>query len=120
MAELARRGRLHLLDPPRGESLEHGEETGRAAPAWEGADPAEEAERDRLRHCWRRLAPVQRYVLEAMLIEQREANEVLDSLRDLGLKLSDRPGAGEPDRQQLYYFRRKALAELARLMAGGT
>lgn len=119
--ELTRRGRLHLLDPPRTESL-----AGVARDDDDGAperdvpvnDPAPEDLEDRaaLRAAWQQLTAVEQFVLEAMLIDERDANDVLQALVQLDIRIADGVVPQATDRQQLYYFRRKAVAKLARLM----
>ncbi len=122
--ELARRNRLHLLDPPRTLSLTglHAPDDDEAAgeadiAAW---DPAvEDVEmQERLRTAWERLSAVEQFVLEAMLVEETDANEVLAALQRLGLSLQEDAAERAPDRQQLYYFRRKTLAKLTRMVQG--
>lgn len=74
---------------------------------------------------WADLDPVEQFVLEAMIIEQQDALAVLAALEAEGHTLAapgkDRgrnprlaAGAAEK-RQQLYYFKRRALAKLANL-----
>ena len=119
--ELTRRGRLHLLDPPRTESLaggsgddDHGAQE-RDVPVY---DPAPEDVEDKaaLRAAWQQLTAVEQFVVEAMLIEERDANDVLQALVQLDIRIADDVAPRATDRQQLYYFRRKAVAKLARLM----
>jgi hypothetical protein len=122
--ELTRRNRLHLLQTDRTVSLS---ELG-ARDDDEGDDasdydiPAHDhvAERDldqrRLRDAWQRLEPVEQWVLQAMLVEDQDANDVLAALREQNLRVDPRTAPEQTDRQQLYYFRRKALAKLAALM----
>jgi len=122
--ELTRRRRLHLLDPPRTYSL-----TGAGAdddPEAAGPREADIAVEDepperqevlaRLRAAWAELDPGEQFVLEAMLVEDREANDVLAGLRALDIAIADGVPAAQTNRQQLYYFRRKSLARLARLL----
>jgi hypothetical protein len=51
-----------------------------------------------------------------MLIDELDANEVLAALIKLDISLAEGVPAEQSNRQQLYYFRRKALAKLAQLM----
>ncbi|MDH3712769.1 MAG: hypothetical protein OET44_02850 [Gammaproteobacteria bacterium] len=119
--ELTRRGRLHLLDPPRAESLADGprdDDNGaqdRDIPVY---DPAPEDVEDRaaLRAAWQQLTAVEQFVVEAMLIEERDASDVLKALVQLDIRIADDVAPQATDRQQLYYFRRKTVAKLARLM----
>jgi hypothetical protein len=121
VVELTRRGRLHLLDPPRTESLAgtaHDDGNGALERDIPVNDPAPEDLEDRtaLRAAWQQLTAVERFVLEAMLIDERDANDVLQALVQLDIRIADSVAPQATDRQQLYYFRRKAVAKLARLM----
>jgi len=119
--ELTRRGRLYLLDPPRTESLANvasddaNTTLERDIPV---RDPEPELVEDTaaLRDAWQQLSPVEQFVLEAMLIEERDANDVLQALAHLDIRIVEDTPPQAIDRQQLYYFRRKSLAKLARLM----
>ena len=123
VVELTRRHRLHLLDPPREVSLsglggsdgETAGDTPQADLPWEDLSPEARDAQTRLRQAWSQLTAVEQFVLEAMLIEERDAEDVLAALRQLDIPLSKRVPAAQTDRQQLYYFRRKAVARLARL-----
>jgi len=119
---LTRRQRLHLLDPPREVSLQAG---GGAtddddAPmemdiACEDLAPEERDARQRVQRAWAQLDATEQFVLEAMLIDGQDADAVLAALKQLNIALNERVPAADTDRQQLYYFRRKAVAKLARL-----
>ncbi len=123
VVELTRRHRLHLLDPPREVSLsslgasdgEMAGDTHQADLPWEDLAPDELDAQARLHQAWGQLTAVEQFVLEAMLIEEQAAEDVLAALRQLDIPLSKRVPAAQTDRQQLYYFRRKAVARLARL-----
>lgn len=123
VVELTRRHRLHLLDPPREVSLsslgasDKGTmgNTHQADLPWEDMAPEERENQARLRQAWGQLTAVEQFVLEAMLIEERAAEDVLAALRRLDIPLSKRVPAAQTDCQQLYYFRRKAVVRLARL-----
>lgn len=122
VVELTRRGRLHVLDPPRTESLVDGSGQGEGAFAERDIavyDPAHEDLEDKaaLRAAWQQLDVVEQFVLEKMLIEEQDANEVLRALRQLDLRITEHVTPAASDRQQLYYFKRKCLAKLTRLMA---
>ena len=61
---------------------------------------------------------MEQFVLEALLIDEQEAMDVLTALKTLGISIKDGVPPEEVDRQQLYYFRRKALAKLAGAFKG--
>lgn len=118
--ELTRRGRLYLLDPPRTVSLsieaaDDGEGRQRDV-AVHDPDPVQEDSIARLRVAWAELEPLEQFVLEAMLVEERDANDVLTALSRLELAVAADTPPARTNRQQLYYFRRKSLAKLARLL----
>ena len=73
-------------------------------------------EQARLHDAWQRLDPVEQWVLEAMLVEEQDASDVLQALCKLQLRIDARVPPENTSRQQLYYFRRKTLAKLATLM----
>lgn len=120
--ELTRRRRLHLLNPAVTVSLtgldtdDDDDATARDADV-ASEDPAPEMRdaRQRLARGWAQLDAVEQFVLEAMVVEEQDANDVLDALRRLDLSISPGVPAANTDRQQLYYFRRKTLAKLTRL-----
>ncbi len=121
--ELTRRQRLHLLNPPKEVSLSglgttDNEEDGEQAQgdlACEDLAPEKLDARAKLQQAWRQLNATEQFVLEAMLIDEQDADDVLSALKRLDIALSPRVPAQQTDRQQLYYFRRKAQVRLARL-----
>jgi hypothetical protein len=125
---LTRRSRLHLLDPPRTVSLSEPEgDRGGAAdhhrherdiPVYDEALEDREA-RQKLKTAWRRLTALEQFVLEAMLIDGEDAEQVLAVLRRVGVSVKKGVHPEDLNRQQLYYFRRKAFSKLSDLMAAG-
>lgn len=120
VAMLTERNRLHLLDPPRTVSLSEPEDGGEGGREREVAffdDPPEvrEAKRE-LRRAWQQLTPVEQFVLEAMLIDNEDAGDVLKALQRLDISIKKGVAPGKCNRQQLYYFRRKAFQKLSALM----
>lgn len=116
--ELTRRHRLYLLDPPREVSLSLVSAVGdddrahqRDIPVEDDAVEQQETA-DRLRRAWSRLDPVEQFVLEAMIIEERDADDVLHALEALDVSIKPGLAAADTNRQQLYYFKRKALSRL--------
>ena len=59
---------------------------------------------------------LEQFVIEALVIEQQDANAVLAALAKLGVSIKPGVAAQDTDRQQLYYFRRKTLAKIAGLL----
>lgn len=120
---LTQRGKLHLLENERTISLDRqsesdGETDAKGQVDIESNDPDPEfLENTRLvKQAWGQLSPVEQYVLEAMLIEEQDANDVLYALKEMDISLNEKKPGAEIDRQQLYYFRRKTLAKLSRLV----
>lgn len=121
--ELTQHKRLYLLDKPKELSLSHlgthndddDEGSVQADISCEDLAPEEIDAQEHIRHGWSQLTATEQFVLEAMLIEEREADEVISALKRLNITLSDRVPVQDTDRQQLYYFRRKAVAKLAQL-----
>ncbi len=117
---LAQKNKLHLLQPPETVSLsENNEDDEHSAPLDIASfdEPAEQTEeKQRLLQAWRQLSPVEQFVLEALVIENRSAEQVLSTLATLQLRLREDTPIEQTDRQQLYYFKRKTLARLAQLM----
>jgi hypothetical protein len=121
---LTRRNRLHLLNPDREQSLS--QSTDKCADGDEGAaadqdipahdpDPVQVERCEQLHTAWQQLTAVEQFVLEAMVIDDQDANDVLAALKKLNISIKDNVAAQDTDRQQLYYFRRKTLAKLANL-----
>jgi hypothetical protein len=123
IAVLTKKRRLHLLDPVETVSLTQSTDTDGAYDTAADIDiasydePAEQVEtRARLSAAWQQLNAVEQYVIEALVIEDQDANDVLAALRKLGIELKSGVAAEDTDRQQLYYFRRKTLAKIAALL----
>ncbi len=119
--ELTIRGKLHLLNKETRISLtsidtEEGEDeyTQEDIPdhSW---DPAKEQLRDKVSRGWEQLTPVEQFVLEAMVIEERDAVDVLNALKQTCISIKENVPPERLDRQQLYYFKRVALAKLAQM-----
>ena len=115
---LTRRHKLYLLDAPQTQSLSMGEqdESGGAAGqidiAVQDEAPESRDQRERLNAAWRQLDAVEQFVLEALVIDGLDAKSVLRSLAALDIRIKNNVPAEETSIQQLYYFKRKALAKL--------
>jgi hypothetical protein len=118
---LTQRNRLHLLDPPNTVSLSTLNQTDEDAdgeadvPIFDLA-PEQQEMHAKLWQVWKQLNAVEQFVLEAMLIDEQDANDVLSALIKLDISIMEGIPAEQTNRQQLYYFRRKTLAKLAQLM----
>lgn len=118
--ELTRRNRLHLLNPDKTYSLtqwDSEQETPVQADIADAGLDLEEIElQTHVQQAWRELSAVEQFVLEASIIEERDASVVLAALKKLNIAIAGGVAPEKTDRQQLYYFRRKTLAKLARIL----
>lgn len=115
--QLTQKNRLYLLDPPHTISLTISDEEAddgleRAVPFFDESPEARATRKKLIRH-WSQLTAVEQYILEAMVIEEQDADCVLAALKSLGIVIKDGVPPEQSNRQQLYYFRRKTLAKLA-------
>ncbi len=121
LIELTTRNKLYLLDPPVTVSLS---DTSGSGEPYAGVQndipsfdllPEQTEERNMMNKAWTMLSAVEQFVLEAMLIEEQDANDILSALKKLDIPLKDGVPASSTNRQQLYYFRRKTITKLANL-----
>ncbi|MDH5409335.1 MAG: hypothetical protein OEZ33_08355 [Gammaproteobacteria bacterium] len=122
---LTQKKRLHLLDPPATVSLTQLDPDQDTHPSSGGQQtdvpvfdetPEFGEDKQQLATAWQTLSPAEQYVIEAMVMEEQDANDVLLALKKLNISIKDGVPASETNRQQLYYFRRKTLNKLADLM----
>ncbi|VAW92051.1 hypothetical protein MNBD_GAMMA22-2322 [hydrothermal vent metagenome] len=121
---LTRKRRLHLLDPPATISLTelnngHGmavDDYSENDVAFYDESPEHSESKLKLHSAWSKLTPVEQFVLEALIIEQQDAEDVLVALAKLNISIKAGINADKTNRQQLYYFRRKTIAKLNELM----
>ncbi len=119
VVQLTKKNRLHLLAPPHTVSLtadNEGEKGLEHAVPFFDESPETRDHRKKLWRYWAKLSAAEQYVLEAMIIEEQDADTVLTALKSLDIRIKDGVPPDESNRQQLYYFRRKALAKLAHCM----
>jgi len=122
---LTDRKRLHLLDPPKSVSMSQtNDEADSGITEREFAidDETPEQQQDKaqvkqyIKQAWSKLLPAEQFVLEALIIEEQDAQDVLSALRQMQISIKPGVSAEQTNRQQLYYFRRKTLQKLALLM----
>ena len=119
---LTRKNKLFLLNPAQNISLSQGATDDKAQSSLDAEtatyDEAVETHEESLllSKAWKALSPVEQFVIEALVIEDQDAEIVLNSLRKLDISFKAGVTAGDLDRQQLYYFRRKTLAKLQGLL----
>lgn len=129
VVELTERGKLHLLDTPNPKMIKTISLTGLGqdeddpeSSEVEGEvpdhswDPVEEDARRGKDVAWKKLTAVEQFVLEAMVMEDREATEVLDALVRSEISIKEGVPPEKIDRQQLYHFKREAIKKLRRLL----
>ncbi len=120
---LTRKNKLYLLNPSRNISLTQDDNDDIAQSSVESEiatsdEPIESYEENLLlSKAWKKLDPIEQYVIEALVIEEQDADIVLNSLMKLDISFKTGIAAEDLDRQQLYYFRRKTLARLHSLMS---
>lgn len=123
---LTQKKRLHLLDPPATVSLtdtrysqqDDGDMNGTQTDIPDYDETPELMEnKQKLAQAWKQLNPVEQYIIEAMVLDEQDAVDVLYALQKMDISIKDGIAASDTNRQQLYYFRRKTLARLAELMA---
>jgi len=123
---LTQKKRLHLLDPPTTVSLTDTRNSQQDDWDMNGIQtdipdydetPELMENRQKLAQAWKQLNPVEQYIIEAMVLDEQDAADVLHALQKMDISIKDGVAASDTNRQQLYYFRRKTLARLAELMA---
>ena len=118
---LTKKNKLYLLNPTKNVSLtNNSEDQAQSELDAETATFDEEIEtvEDKLllSKAWAKLSVIEQFVIEALVIEEQDAQIVLNALKKLDLSIKKGLAAEDIDRQQLYYFRRKTLAKLNNLM----
>ena len=118
---LTQKNRLFLLSSSQNVSLTHDDDTKTLSTVESETatydEPIETHEENLLlSKAWKKLNPVEQFVIEALVIEEQDADIVLNSLKKLDISFKANVTAEDLDRQQLYYFRRKTLAKLHTLL----
>jgi hypothetical protein len=122
--ELTERGKMYLLDAPKtisltqmGDEEEDPEGEGVVANVADSSwDPVNEELQRKMTEALKKLDPVERAVLEEMVVEGREATDVLKGLVRAGISIKEGVPPEKINEQQLFYFKRKTLAKLKDLM----
>lgn len=118
--QLTQRHKLYLLDAPSTQSLDStrsGHEEDDAEPfevAVEDASVELDDERARMQNAWRKLDPVEQFVLQSLVVDELDARSVLQALSAMEVSIRKGVDASDTSVQQLYYFKRKALAKLGK------
>lgn len=116
---LTEKRRLYLLNPPSTISMtettdDTHNQTQEKQLELASHDESFEAleDKQRLYKAWSKLDAVEQFVLEALLIEEQDAEDVLAALIKMNLSIKSGVSPQQTNRQQLYYFRRKSLEKL--------
>lgn len=116
--ELTRHHRLYLLDTPSTQSLtvsgdhEADDSTHQMDIAVRDDSNQKQDQREQINRAWQTLDAVEQFVLEALVIDEQDAKQVLKALSKLDIVIKQGVSAQQTSIQQLYYFKRKALAKL--------
>lgn len=78
-------------------------------------NPAKKQLQEMIIKGWDKLTSIEQFVLETMVIEEQDANDVLDAFKRTGITIKEGVSPDQINRQQLYYFKRAALVKLGRL-----
>lgn len=126
LLELTQRKRLHLLDPPKMQSLtlhdseddgDDSESESQQQISDDQFSPEKLLESDQVKQVWEKLEPVEQFVLEALVIDEQGAEEVLMAIKALGISIKKNVEPENTNVQQLYYFKRKCLSKLADMLS---
>lgn len=123
--ELTKHHRLYLLDPPSTQSLTQSSENDDDARAHQMDVPVTDESylqqdvNDRVNQAWQSLDAVQQFVLESLVIDNQDAKQVLKVLARLDIVIKKGVEPRQTSIQQLYYFKRKALARLNQFLEMG-
>lgn len=119
---LVAKKKLHLLDPPA--TSHFSELAGEDESEFEAVDSAPGQEsllaNTQMQHAFQQLDVVEQFVLEAMVIEEQDAEDVLNALARLDIVIKKGVKPADTNRQQLYYFKRKCLAKLNEVLHGAS
>ena len=115
--ELTKRGKLHTLVPIITISISSRQniegESDDIATHDLSAEDIEQ--REMLKKGWEQLSAEERFVLEAMKLDDRNAKEILESLRFLNISIKKGVPPEKTTEQQLYYFFRKSWTKLSEM-----
>ncbi len=121
---LTERHKLYLLDRPVFQSLDSDDDPHTNDSAHSQPDPLsvqdhqveEDQLREQMQQAWRKLDTIEQYVLQALVIDELDARSVLQALQQMNIALRKGVAADQTTVQQLYYFKRKALAKLGKYL----
>lgn len=115
---LTRKHKLYLLDAPQTQSLtsagdeDQSSTAGQIDVAFNDESFENQHQCEQLNKAWQHLDTVEQFVLEALVIDNMDAKSVLKSLATMEICIKQGVDARQTSIQQLYYFKRKALAKL--------
>ena len=118
ITELTKRNRLHIINVDKTQSLSEINQDS-SDHSFSDIDisvedhSVEQSESEQILHAaWQTLSGTEQYVLEAMLIDEQDANDILTALHKLEIQINPSIQAQDTNRQHLYYFKRKTLEKL--------
>ncbi len=130
LIELTQRKRLHLLNTPKTMTFselnasgnyteQHSTEDDNGSAEFEdhSLSPETLAYSMQIRKAWDQLDDIEQYIVESLVIENQDANTVLKTLAYLEIPLKKSNSHLQNDRQQLYYFKRKTLEKLQKILS---
>jgi hypothetical protein len=116
--QLTRHHRLYLLDSPKTQSLtasgENDEHEGSQQMDVAVIDDEylQQDEQQHINKAWKTLDTIEQFVLEALVINEQDAKQVLKALSKLDIVIKKGVRPQDTSIQQLYYFKRKSLSKL--------
>lgn len=122
VSSLTRHNRLYLLDPPRDQSLTSISDNEDSATAAQQDVPfidetiQRQDEADQLKGAWSQLDTVEQFVVEALIVNELDAQSVLDALKEMEIVIKKGVMPDQTSVQQLYYFKRKTLNKMASVL----
>ena len=99
------------LDSGYEDSKDSGANVSRDIPSYDLSIDQHE-DRDKLEKAWQSLTAEERFVLEAMKLDNQDAKSVLITLRTLNISIKKGVAPDKVSEQQLYYFLRKSWKKL--------
>ncbi len=118
VVELTQHHRLYLLDSPKTQSLTASGENDEHENAHQidvaviDDEYLQQDEQQYINKAWKTLDTIEQFVLEALVINEQDAKQVLKALSRLDISIKKGVRPEDTSIQQLYYFKRKSLSKL--------
>ena len=115
--ELTKRKKLYLLDTPSMISISSSSEEGDELDIAVNDESMELQEQKLLlAKAWQQLTALEQFVVQHLMLEKQDASELLDVITAQAGEFPEHELEKIHDRQSLYYFRRKTVEKLSRLV----